>query len=263
MSVPGHRVELAEALAGIARERILPYHRAALDVTEKADGTPVSEADRAAEDAMRAHLGEHAPDDGVIGEERGSANPDAAWCWLLDPIDGTKQFLTGKPSYGTLIALLHEGVPVLGVIEMPVLGERWLGVSGRGTRHTDATGTRFARTRACGALGAARLCTTVPTGEDEASADAFLGLAHGVAMAVSGGDCHNYGLLASGCCDLVLDATMSAYDYAALVPVVEGAGGVITDSAGDPLGGEGERTVLAAGDPRLHAAALQAMAGAG
>jgi len=262
MSVSGAHVEFAERLAGIAREQLRPYHRTAIQVQQKADGTPVTEAEQATERALREAIRETYPDHGIVGEEGGAERVNAEYVWMLDPIDGTKQFVTGKTGYSTLIALVHQGQPVLGVIEVPALQERWVGTMDRGTQHTDAHGTRFARTRACGSLDEASFCTTVPTGEDEESADAFLRLAESVRMAVSGGDGHNYGLLASGFCDIVLDATMSPYDYAALVPIVAGAGGAISDSNGDPLGDEGERTVVASGSPALHEEVLNVLAGA-
>ncbi|SDG44101.1 histidinol-phosphatase, inositol monophosphatase family [Limimonas halophila] len=262
MSVPGAFVELAERLADTAREHLRPHHRTALEVQRKADGTPVTEPEQATERALRAIIHEAYPDHGIVGEEGGAERIDAEYVWMLDPIDGTKQFLTGKPGFSSLIALLHQGQPVLGIIEVPAMQERWLGVRDRGTRHTDVNGTRFAQTRRCDSLDQARFATTVPTGDDEESADAFLRLAESVQLAVSGGDGHNYGLLASGFCDIVLDATMSAYDYAALVPIVAEAGGAISDSNGEPLGGEGERTVVASGSPALHEQVLNVLAGA-
>jgi len=249
-------VALAEALAQRAREVVLGYFRGDLDEADKPDATPVTAADRAAERALRAMIAEAYPDHGLIGEEYGSERAEADWVWVLDPIDGTKQFITGKPAFGTLIALLHRGRPVLGVIEMPVLGERWIGAAGRTTEHRDAAGHRPVRTRACAGLERATLCLTGPdTFEAAGTLPGLEALRRRSRVTVYGGDCHNYGLLASGFCDLVADGGMSTYDYAALVPVVEGAGGVITDFEGGPLT-TGDATVLAAGSPALHAAAL-------
>jgi len=262
MTVPGAYVAFAERLADTAREQLRAHHRTAVAVEEKADGTPVTEPEQTLERTLRETIREAYPDHGIVGEEGGAERVNADYIWMLDPVDGTKQFLTGKPGFSTLIALLHQGQPVLGVIEVPALQERWVGTMERGTQHTDPTGTRFAQTSACDSLDRARFATTVPTGDDEESADAFLRLAESVRMAVSGGDGHNYGLLASGFCDVVLDATMSVYDYAALVPVVAGAGGAISDSEGEPLGGEGRRTVVASASPALQEKVLNVLAGA-
>jgi histidinol phosphatase-like enzyme (inositol monophosphatase family) len=253
---PG-RVKLAAQLADAARGVVLGYFRGAFDEADKADATPVTQADRAAERAMRDLIAAAYPDDGIIGEEYGTERPDAAHVWILDPIDGTKQFITGKPGFGTLIALRRAGRAELGVIEMPALGERWIGVRGRSTVHRDGTGERIVRTRACAELGRASFCVTGPDTFDTPERLARLDrLRAGARVTVYGGDCHNYGLLAGGFCDLVADGGMSTYDYAALVPVIEGAGGVVSDFAGNSLSA-GDADVLAAGDPRVHAAALR------
>ncbi len=255
------RIDLATRLAETARTTVLGYFRGELGDTDKPDATPVTRADRGAEEAMRAIIADAFPDDGIIGEEFGTTQPDARHVWVLDPIDGTKQFITGKPAFGSLIALLREGRAVLGVIEMPALAERWVGIAGRGTEHCDARGRRSVRTRACTDLRRASFCLTGPDTFDTPRRRAALDrLRAAVRVTVYGGDCHNYGLLVSGFCDLVADGGMSTYDYAALVPIVEGAGGVITDFAGNALT-QGPADVLAAGDPALHVAALRAMGG--
>lgn len=255
------RIDLAAQLADTARTTVLGYFRGELGDTDKPDATPVTLADRAAEHAMRSAIVEAFPEDGIIGEEFGTARAEAAHVWVLDPIDGTKQFITGKPGFGTLIALLRDGRPILGVIEMPALGERWLGIAGRSTEHDDPGGRRTVHARACAGLARASFCLTGPDTFDTAASRAALDrLRERARITVYGGDCHNYGLLASGFCDLVADGGMSTYDYAALVPIVEGAGGVITDFAGNALT-QGEANVLAAGDPALHAAALRATRG--
>ena len=251
------RIALAASLADRARATILDYFRGALGEEDKPDATPVTLADRAAEKAMRADIAEAYSHDGIIGEEYGTERPDAEWVWVLDPIDGTKQFITGKPSFGSLIALLHGGRPVLGVIEMPVLSERWVGITSQGTERRDAQGRSRVTTRACPSLDRATLCTTAAENFESAKGRAgFAKLRDTARVTVYGGDCHNYGLLANGFCDLVVDGGMSTYDYAALIPIIEGAGGVITDFAGNALT-QGEADVLAAGDPDIHAAALR------
>ena len=176
----------------------------------------------------------------MIGEESadgdgdGDGEPASAFCWVVDPIDGTRAFITGRPTFGTLIALLHEGRPLIGLIDQPVTGERWLGVRGRPTRFTGPFGGTVG-TRACTELAAAELSATSPAMFDTDTKPRFDRLAGAVARTSWGGDCYSYGLLALGQLDLVAEAAMKPWDWAALVPVVEGAGGVVTDWEGRPL----------------------------
>ena len=253
-------VELAERLADRAREIVARYFRRDFEVEQKADLSPVTVADRETEAAMRAMIAEAFPDHGVLGEEHGIERGDARYLWVLDPIDGTKRFTTGHPQFGTLIALLADGRPILGVIDMPQMGERWLGAAGRPTAHRDRRGSGTARTRACGALGAAALYATSPQMFEGADLAAFERLRKAVRMPLFGGECYAYGLLASGFNDLVVEADMDPYDYLSHVAVIEGAGGVITDWQGRPLGLESDGRVLAAGDPALHRAAVELLA---
>ena len=248
---------LAERLADAAGAAIRPFFRRPIALKTKADASPVTEADRAAEAAMRALLAEHVPDHGVLGEEFGATGLDREWVWVLDPIDGTKAFLSGLPTFGTLVALLHRGRPVVGVIDQPILRERWVGVAGQPTTFNGAP----VRTRACAALAEASLFATSPEMFAAADAEAFGSLAARVRLTRFGLDCYAYGMLALGFVDLVVEAQLAPYDYLALAPVIEGAGGRITDWGGAPLGLAGsDGRVLAAGDPSLHAAALAALA---
>ena len=251
-------IALAERLADAGRLAARHHFRTPVAVDDKADASPVTIADREAESAMRRIIEETHPDHGIVGEEHGTVRPDADDVWVLDPIDGTKQFISGKPTFGCLVALVHRGRPVLGVIDMPALQERWVGAAGRATLFTDAHGEVPAETRRCPNLDAATLCATSP-GMSAQAADnaAFERLRECTKLTLYGGDCHNYGLLAAGHLDLVCEAGMSYYDFAALVPVIEGAGGVITDWQGRPLGPESDGRVLAAGDLTLHAQALE------
>lgn len=253
-------IALAGRLADAAGAAIRPFFRAACAQETKADASPVTEADRAAEAAIRALLAEHRPDDGIIGEEFGWEREAADRVWVLDPIDGTRAFIAGRPIFGTLIALMVEGRPVLGVIDQPIGCERWVG-SAEGARYNGMP----VRTRACAELAKASLATTSPhlfDGDDE---QAFLAVARAVSRGslrqnlIYGGDCYNYGLLASGFLDLVIEAGLQLYDYAALVPVVEGAGGRMTDWDGNPLHASSDGRVIAVGDPRLADEVLAAM----
>jgi myo-inositol-1(or 4)-monophosphatase len=250
----------AEAAADAAGAVIRPLFRSPLLVEAKGDASPVTEADRAAERTLRALILDRHPDHGVIGEEYGATRADAEWVWVLDPIDGTRAFVTGRPLYGTLIGLLHRGVPVLGVIDQPTTGERWLGVQGEPTAFRSALGG-VARCRPCARLDQAELSCTSPDMFDAATAPRFAAVKAAARRTTWGGDCYAYGLLALGLVDAVVDATMKPWDWAALVPVIEGAGGRCTDWSGRPLRLDGDGTVLAVGDPALLAEVSGLLAG--
>ena len=252
---------LAERLADVARAEVRPHYRSHLAVEDKADTSPVTQIDRASEAAMRRLIEAEAPEHGVVGEEYGRDRPEAEFVWVLDPIDGTKRFITGSPLFGTLIALLQDGVPLLGVIEMPALQERWVGGRGRPTIARDAQGERRVAVRPCASLDAASLSASSPHMFEGPDAEAFERLRHAVKLTLYGGDCHSYATVAEGLHDLVVEANMSPYDYLAQVAVVEGAGGVMSDWQGRPLSLESDGRVIAAGDPALHAAALVRLAG--
>jgi inositol-phosphate phosphatase / L-galactose 1-phosphate phosphatase / histidinol-phosphatase len=250
-------VDLGGRLADSSGAVIRRYFRTSVAVDDKADASPVTIADREAEAAIRSILANVRPDDGVIGEEYGSDRPDAEWVWVIDPIDGTKSFITGRPIFGTIIALLHRGEPVLGVIDQPIIGDRWIGASGRETIFNGSP----ARVRACPSLDMAILGTTSP---DAFTADehlAFRRVSDAAKIPLYGGDCYSYGLLAAGYLDLVIESGLKLYDWAGLVPVVLGAGGVMTDWSGRPLRMGSDGRVVAAGDPACHAAALAHLAG--
>jgi inositol-phosphate phosphatase / L-galactose 1-phosphate phosphatase / histidinol-phosphatase len=251
---------LAEALADAAGPIIRGYFRGKIAVDDKPDATPVTIADREAEAAMRALIEERCPDHGIIGEEHGRTRADADYVWVLDPIDGTKSFISGIPLFGTLIALVHRGRPVIGVIDQPVLRERWIGSAGRPTTFNAAP----ARTRPCATLAQATLFSTAPhamfAGADAA---AFGRLSGSVKLLRTGGDCYAYAQLASGFIDLVVEAGLKPYDYCALAPVIEGAGGIITDWQGGALDLASDGRVIAAGDPALAALARARLAGTG
>ena len=254
---PDAFVGLAGRLADAVRPIVLNLFRGAIAVESKADRSPVTAADREAEAAMRTMIADAYPDHGMLGEEHGSERLEAEYVWVLDPIDGTNAFVTGKPLFGTLIALTHRGRPILGVIDIPALGERWLGVRGRATLFEGAA----AKTRPCAELAAAWLSATSPQMFADADVEAFERLSAGVRRTVYGGDCYNYGLLASGHLDLVAEAGLKPYDLCALAPVIEGAGGTVSDWRGRPLTIDSDGQVLAAGDGRAHAEALARLAG--
>jgi histidinol phosphatase-like enzyme (inositol monophosphatase family) len=251
-------VAAAEAAADVAGAVIRPYFRAPLMAELKSDRSPVTIADRSAEQAMRAVLAERFPEHGIEGEEFGTDRPDARLRWVLDPIDGTRAFITGRPLFGTLIALLQDGSPILGVIDQPITGERWIGAAGRATLFRGPWPGQSG-CRPCPTLAEAELsCTGLYLLDDDAPR--WRRLAAAVRRVSWGGDCYAYGLLALGHIDVIAETTMKLWDWAALLPVVEGAGGRITDWNGDPLRAEGDGRVLAVGDPALLAAAAALLA---
>lgn len=252
-------IALAHRLADAARDAIRPHFRMPMDATRKGDATPVTVADHAAEEAMRRILTAEVPQDGVHGEEFGVTEGRSGRQWVLDPIDGTVAFLSGRPTFGTLIALLEDGFPVLGLIDQPIASERWLGVTGK---QTTLNGVPIA-TRHCRELADAAIATTGPHYFTQDEGDTFMALAQKTdhKRMIMGGDCYNYALLATGFLDIVCEAGLKLHDYAALVPVVEGAGGMMCDWNGDPLHGASEGHVLALGDPARLEDVLEALSG--
>lgn len=257
----------------LARDRILPHFRQLSIIDNKRsdlklageDGyDPVTEADRAAETAIREAVFADFPDDGFIGEEFGSVRDAARFRWIVDPIDGTRAFITGSPLWGTLVGRLDEDVPILGFLDQPFTEERWWsdGATAWFARGRDAavrTGTAIA-TRTGVALSDAVLTTTHPALFPSArEASAFELLSRQVRMVRFGGDCYGYALLAMGGVDLVVEAGLQAYDIAPLIPIIEGAGGRVTDWSGGPAARGGQ--VIAAGCPKLHAAVIDLLSG--
>jgi inositol-phosphate phosphatase / L-galactose 1-phosphate phosphatase / histidinol-phosphatase len=222
----------------------------------KGDGSPVTVADRAIEATMRRALGARFPAHGVAGEEHAAERPDASWQWLLDPIDGTKSFVCALPLWGTLIALLHDGRPRLGLIEAPVLAQRWIGVAGRPTLHASHHGTKRCRVSRCTSLASARLCLPAPDAFASAEADAARALAGRAALRRYGGDCCSYGALAAGGLDVIVETGLDDHDFLPMVPIIEGAGGVMTDWSGQELSLQSDGRVVAAATRTLHAQAL-------
>jgi inositol-phosphate phosphatase/L-galactose 1-phosphate phosphatase/histidinol-phosphatase len=253
---PASFVALAQALVDQSGGVLRRYFRQPLAIEAKADLSPVTIADREVETLVRSAIEAAFPDHGILGEEFGAVRADAEYVWVIDPIDGTKSFMTGKATFGTLIALTRRGRPILGVIDQPITRERWVGVASQPTTFNGAP----ISVRPCARLADATLYATTPqmfVGDD---AVAFERLMKAVKYPLYGADCYAYGLLASGFTDLVCEASLQPYDYCALVPVVEGAGGVMSDWQGRPVTIATNGRVLAAGDAALHQAALDLLA---
>ena len=238
---------LANHLADEAGKIARKYYRTPFDIEAKEDETPVTIADREIEKTLRAIIEQKRPDDGILGEEFGEKDSKNGFMWVLDPIDGTKAFATGRPTFGTLIALCRDDVPVLGVIDQPILKERWVGVEGEPTTFNGQP----IQTRSCANLNKAAAACTAP-GMFRAKGNQFWEhFVETVSFVQWGGDCYAYGLLASGFLDVVLEANLSPYDFAALVPVIKGAGGHVTDWQGQPLTLKSEGDIVALGDENL------------
>ncbi len=262
-----------DRLAQVSSEVILPFFRSAIGAEDKSRGgvfDPVTEADRGAEFAMRRLISQTFPAHGVIGEEYGQDRPDAEYVWVLDPIDGTKSFISGLPTWGSLIGLTHRGRPVFGMMSQPFTRERYsgdgkraklrtLGVS-RGDAPPTEWATRTLHTRPCESLSTATIMTTNPAliCDDEDRARYSL-LEKDARLVRYGGDCYAYCALAAGFVDLVVETNLKPHDIVALVPIVEGAGGVITTWDGEDAAKGGR--IIAAGDRRLHEAARKRLVG--
>lgn len=244
-------VALANRMAEKSGEIIQKYYRTTFDIDRKSDDSPVTIADREVEQALRSIIEKARPDDGILGEEFEEKESKNGLVWVLDPIDGTKSFMIGRPTFGTLIALCENDIPTLGIIDQPILKERWIGVKGQQTTYNGTS----VKTRKCASFEDATIGSTSPTMFTKISDygrayETFETTGHKM---VWGGDCYMYGLIASGHMDVAFEEDLSPYDFAALVPVIKGAGGHISDWRGDELTLNSVGKVIAVGDPSLWA----------
>ena len=250
-----------DRLATVSGEAILPFFRTSLGVENKAGPgafDPVTAADRAAETAMRTLIRQTFPDHGIIGEEFGSERIDAEYVWVLDPIDGTKSFISGMPAWGTLIALTRGGVPVYGMMHQPFIRERFTG-DGGAARYRGPAGARGLNVRPCAALSDAMLFTTSPQLMNATDRTAFGKVEQAVRLSRYGGDCYAYCMLAAGHVDLVIETELKPYDILPLIPIIAGAGGIVTTWDGGVPSAGGR--IIAAGDRRIHEAAMKLLNG--
>jgi myo-inositol-1(or 4)-monophosphatase len=246
-----------DELATVSGATILPFFRTALSIEDKGrpgSFDPVTAADRAAETAMRALIRRTFPDHGIIGEEFGRERADAEYVWVLDPIDGTKSFISGMPAWGTLIGLMRAGEPVFGMMSQPFTRERFSGGGGK-ARYRGPAGERDLRVRPCARLSEAVLFTTSPRLMNGADRKIFGRVEEAVKLSRYGGDCYAYCMLAAGHVDLLIETELKPHDVLPLVPIIAGAGGVITSWEGSAPHAGGR--VIAAGDKRVHAAAME------
>jgi myo-inositol-1(or 4)-monophosphatase len=247
-----------DQLASVSGDTILPFFRTALAIENKKAGgfDPVTAADRAAEDAMRTLIRKNFPDHGIIGEEYGEERSGADYVWVLDPIDGTKSFITGMPAWGTLIGLMRFGEPVFGLMHQPFTRERFSG-DGGAAHYRGPAGNRDLHVRACATLSDALLATTSPLLMSAADRAAFVRVENAVKLSRYGGDCYAYCMLAAGQIDLIIETEIKSHDIVALIPIIQGAGGVITtwDNGPPQKGGR----IVVAGDKRVHQAAMKVL----
>ncbi len=265
MSSTAELLAFADELADAARAAILPHFRTAVATEAKNSGKPgfdpVTIADKAAEQAMRALIAGRYPAHGVLGEEFGHAPGGSDYTWVIDPIDGTRAFISGLPLWGVLIGLVKNGQPVIGVIDQPYIGERFRGWPGA-ANFTNAAGTKPLRVAECAALRDAKLATTDPNLFTGGEAGGFEHLRATAKITRFGCDCYAYAMVAAGMIDVVVESGLAPWDIAALIPVIEGAGGLVTDWRGAPISGDlllkpdARFQVIAAGDKRPHAEAL-------
>ncbi len=257
--IPQAYIETAQDLADIARQSTLSLFRKPIQIDQKHDTSPVTIADRNTEQSMRELIENRHPDHGIFGEEFGRREGSSDWFWVLDPIDGTKSFICGKPIFGSLIALLHEDKPMVGVVEIPAQGERWLGISNSGTRLDG----NECNTSSVKRVSEAAMLSTTPDMFNTNEWALFDRISRTARIRNFGTDCYGYGLLASGFADIVMEASLQPYDYMALIPVVEGAGGVVSDWNGSPLGMNSDGKVIACATRELHKELLELIANSG
>ncbi len=245
-----------DRMADVSGEAILPFFRTSLAIDHKPGRRgfdPVTAADRAAELAMRELIRETFPEHGIIGEEFSAEQPDAEYVWVLDPIDGTKSFISGMPAWGTLIALARFGEPVFGMMNQPFTRERFSG-DGGAAHYRGPGGERDLRVRPCAAISDAVLYTTSPLLMNDDDRNSFSRVENAVRLSRYGGDCYAYCMLAAGHIDLVIETDLKSHDVLALIPIIVGAGGIITTWEATPAHNGGR--IVAAGDKRVHEAAL-------
>ncbi|MCF6305580.1 MAG: histidinol-phosphatase [Rhodobacteraceae bacterium] len=248
---------VAHQLADVARIETLKYFRQpVLDVSNKEleSFDPVTEADRASERAMRDILAKHRPDDGILGEEFGTQAGTSGLTWVLDPIDGTRAYISGTASWGVLIGLDAGDGPVFGIVDQPFTGERFIGGFGV-SEWLRGDEKRTMQTRECAALADAILYTTFPEVGTKAEGAAFRAVSKQCKLTRYGLDCYAYALIGLGMVDLVIESGLLAYDVQGPIAVVEAAGGIVTNWQGGPAHNGGQ--IIAAGDARVHAAAME------
>jgi histidinol phosphatase-like enzyme (inositol monophosphatase family) len=238
----------ANQIADKSGEVVRRYYRNLNDVEAKEDSSPVTIADREAEKTLRKMINQKYPEHGIQGEEFGIENEGAEYKWIIDPIDGTLSFMIGRPIFGTLIGLLKNNEPILGVIDQPINNERWVGASNSKTKFNDKT-VEFSN---CQYLKDATLCTTAPNYYTPKKLAIFNEIASKAKYNIYGGDCYNYGLAASGNVDVVLDSGLKQHDFLPIIPIIKGSGGIISDWNGNDLDINSNGDIIICSNKNLH-----------
>ena len=261
---PADMIAFLAGLPLVSRPVISKWFRQNPAIETKQDSSPVTIADQSVERDLRAAIAARFPDDMIMGEEFASTgNQDSAYRWIIDPIDGTKAFISGKPAFGTLVGLLHHNLPVAGLVDMPVVTECYIGLNGfLGAHHATLNGAAITPSGQS-VLGAARLATTSPRALSAERLVDFDRLADQVAVTNYGGDCQNYALLAAGHIDLVMEDSLAAHDMMAVVALMLAAGASVSDLDGQPIRLAQSTSILAAATPQLHQAALALISAGG
>jgi len=245
---PNEYIPFSEQIMNLSGQIIKKYYKKDIDFEIKEDSSPVTKADKEVERSIRALIKSTYPNHGIIGEEFEDTNIDAEYKWVIDPIDGTKSFMIRRPIFGTLLSLLHNELPILGIIDQPILGERWTGAAGYATNFN----SNITETRECSCLAEAVLCTTSPNLFSDDDFIKFEDIRKKSQYVVYGGDCYSYGLLARGDVDVVIETGLKIHDFLAFRPIIEGAKGIITDWEGNPITYNSDGRVLACGDKKVH-----------
>jgi histidinol phosphatase-like enzyme (inositol monophosphatase family) len=247
-----HFAGFLNVAADIAGSVALEYFRQPLSVADKDDKSPVTQADREIERRLRDLIGRTFPDHGIIGEEFGKEKTDAEFVWVIDPIDGTKSFITGRPQFGTIIGLLYQGIPTVGLIDQAFTRERWFGIADQFAKH-NGTLIKVAEPRM---LENARLCTGVAPAFDDKYLENYLSLCRSAKLVQANGECYVYGLLSMGLFDIVIEHDLKIHDVAGVVPIVTGAGGFAGNWGLNPITLDFDGTIVAASSKALAMSAV-------
>ena len=241
-------LKIANECADVSEPIIRKYFRKKIKIINKSDNTPVTKADKQAEARIRNIIKKKTPECGFFGEETGKFNIDNEYVWVVDPLDGTKGYITGKPLFGTLIGLMKNNKPFLGVLNQPILKERWVGITNKETKYNN----KKVKTRKCAKLKGSRMYATSPmmfTGKNQ---KIYKTVRAKISECLFGADCYAHGLMSLGFVDVLLEANLKPYDYIASAAIISGAGGVFTDWKGDDLNLKSDGRIVAAGDPKIH-----------
>ena len=241
-------LKLANECADISGRIISKYFRKKIKIETKSDNSPVTKADKESEKKIRDLIIKKAPECGFFGEESGKFNINNEYTWVIDPIDGTKSFVTGKPLFGTLIGLMKNNKPYLGILNQPILKERWVGIANNETRYNNVK----VKTRNCKKLKGSKMYSTSPMMFIGKNQTVYRRVRAKIGETLFGADCYAHGLMASGFVDVILEANLKPYDYLASAAIISGAGGKITDWKGNDLNLDSDGRILASGDPKIH-----------